>query len=357
MAKHRVITGIDLFAGAGGLSLGAKLAGIRVQLAIDSDPLSLTTYHTNLHEVTALASEVAKFPFKSLPQLKRPLIVFGGPPCQGYSTSNQKTRSRENPSNWLFLDAIFFAKVLRPECVVLENVAGMKEIEGGLFLSEALRALENIGYATSWWKLNAADFGVPQRRSRLFIIGSRSQNNIPPPQPTHNVLGYVTVSDAISDLPALSSGASTSLMPYRCPPPSAYAANLRCGLSHCENNLVTRNSPLVLKRYRHVPPGGNWMSIPARLMRNYANRERCHTGIYSRLSNEEPAKVIGNYRKNMIIHPTQDRGLSVREAARLQSFPDSYVFCGSIGFQQQQVGNAVPPLLARAVFEHLLAVI
>ena len=109
-----------------------------------------------------------------------------------------------------------------------------------------------------------------------------------------------------------------------------------------------------MRRYPHVPQGGNWENIPARLMENYANRTRCHEWIYRRLSVDEPSVVIGNYRKNMLIHPTQDRGLSVREAARLQSFPDTFAFQGSIGLQQQQVGNAVPPLLAKAVFNSIL---
>jgi DNA (cytosine-5)-methyltransferase 1 len=122
--------------------------------------------------------------------------------------------------------------------------------------------------------------------------------------------------------------------------------------------LVTVNNTLVQKRYQHIPPGGNWTNIPARLMKNYTNlvddRSR-HTGIYRRLCWDEPSVVIANYRKNMLIHPDQDRGLSVREAARIQSFPDSYRFAGSIGFRQQQVSNAVPPLLAKAVFSQIVA--
>jgi DNA (cytosine-5)-methyltransferase 1 len=129
---------------------------------------------------------------------------------------------------------------------------------------------------------------------------------------------------------------------------------MRNNQSGCLNHLVTRNSELVIERYKYIPQGGNWEHIPEHLMKNYKDKSRCHTGIYRRLDNNKPSVVIGNYRKNMLIHPTQNRGLSVREAARLQSFPDSFVFKGSIGFQQQQVGNAVPPLLAKALFSSIL---
>ena len=112
---------------------------------------------------------------------------------------------------------------------------------------------------------------------------------------------------------------------------------------------------MILERYKYIPQGGNWENIPNRLMKNYADKSRCHTGIYRRLKEDEPSVVIGNYRKNMLIHPTEDRGLSVREAARLQSFPDWFKFKGTIGSQQQQVGNAVPPLLAKAVFTSLMS--
>ena len=156
-------------------------------------------------------------------------------------------------------------------------------------------------------------------------------------------------------MPELSNGASVSSLPYRIAAKSKYAQALRGGLSKSSNHLVTKNAEYIIKRYAHIPQGGNWEDIPVRLMKNYEDRLRCHTGIYHRLTANEPSIVIGNYRKNMLIHPFEDRGLSVREAARIQSFPDSYEFKGSIGFQQQQVGNAVPPKLAQAVFEAVLA--
>ena len=137
-------------------------------------------------------------------------------------------------------------------------------------------------------------------------------------------------------------------------PISPYAKLMRGNSQQCHNNLVTKNSDYIIERYKHISQGENWEAIPQELMKNYKNVSRCHTGIYRRLKEDEPSIVIGNFRKNMLIHPWEDRGLSVREAARLQSFPDNFIFEGSIGYQQQQVGNAVPPLLAKAVFDHVL---
>lgn len=161
-----------------------------------------------------------------------------------------------------------------------------------------------------------------------------------------------------SDLPRLTSGAAIDELPYGSDEPlSDYQAAMRCQ-ANCivSGNLVTQNSPLIIQRYRHIKPGQNWEAIPAKLMKNYADCSRCHTGIYYRLKWKRPSKVIGNFRKNMLIHPSQHRGLSVREAARLQSFPDDYVFIGSIGFQQQQVADAVPPLLAQAVADCVMRI-
>ena len=162
------------------------------------------------------------------------------------------------------------------------------------------------------------------------------------------------MAQAIGDLSSLHNGHSECWMAYGKKRPSSYARELRQKRNGCSNNLVTKNSSKIVSRYRYVPQGGNWQDIPKRLMQNYTDVSRCHTGIYHRLRLDQPSIVIGNFRKNMLIHPLEDRGLSVREAARIQSFPDSYIFCGSIGFQQQQVGNAVPPKLACSVFSEIV---
>lgn len=342
------MVGVDLFSGAGGMSLGAQWAGVRLYLAVESDPYAAKTFQYNHPDVQVLCQPIQQVEAIDIPQNLRPLVVFGGPPCQGFSTSNQRTRSAANPKNWLFREYMRVVRVLRPEWVVFENVTGMATTESGDFLQAILGEFADAGYTASHFVLNAADFGIPQRRFRLFIVASLQGYKVSPPESS---AAKVSVRDAISDLPVLRNGASVDELPYRTVPTSPYARLLRGNREKSTNHIVSLNAPAILERFRHVPQGGNWEDIPARLMKNYRDRTRCHTGIYHRLVYDQPSVVIGNYRKNMLIHPTQTRGLSVREAARLQSFPDHFTFTGSIGFQQQQVGNAVPPLLAKAVFD------
>ncbi len=345
--------GIDLFAGSGGMSLGAVQAGVDVRLAVESDKYAAATYAYNHPQTKVFAEDIRRVRRINIPSNGESRIIFGGPPCQGFSTSNQKTRNSNNPNNWLFREYIRIVKLWKPDWVVFENVQGIADTEGGMFLDFVLKAFKKLGYTTSWWILNSSDYGVPQKRNRLFIIGSLHGIEVRKPEPDNEK--SISVKDAIFDLPNLKNGASKNIMPYKKIKPSGYANVLRCGLKASANHLVTRNNSLVLKRYKYIPQGGNWQNIPQRLMKNYTDFSRCHTGIYHRLRENEPSIVIGNYRKNMLIHPHEDRGLSVREAARLQSFPDWYEFKGSIGYQQQQVGNAVPPLLSEKVFTSILS--
>ena len=251
----------------------------------------------------------------------------------------------------MFKEFIRLTRSWQPDWIVFENVKGITETEGGTFLKMILKRFKSLGYMVTQGVLNAARFGVPQKRERLFVIGSR--HGIELPVPTRTVSRQVAVRVALNDLPDLENGASTDLLPYKHAARSQYVRQLRNGEQLVSGNLLTKNAPFVVKRYKHVRQGGNWEDIPSRLMKNYREDFECHTGIYHRLHPDKPSVVIGNYRKNMLIHPFQDRGLSVREAARIQSFPDRYLFKGSIGFQQQQVGNAVPPLLAQAVLERI----
>ena len=349
IAKKNRFIGIDLFAGAGGMSLGAEWAGISVKYAIEKDVNAAHTYQINHPKTNVINSDIQVI--NAIPDGidKGITVLFGGAPCQGFSTSNRRTNNRHNSGNWLYKEFVRILKLWKPDWVVFENVTGIVEMESGVFFQEIMNEFEGAGYTCSYNILNASDYGVPQKRTRLFLIGSKNGKSVSIKPAIENTV--VTVKDAFIDLPYLENGASVDTLPYSQAANNEYAVAMRKHLTHCTGNLVTRNSEQIIKRYGHIKQGENWKSIPIALMHNYADPSRCHTGIYYRLQENKPSVVIGNYRKNMLIHPWSNRGLSVREAARLQSFPDDYIFTGSIGFQQQQVGNAVPPLLAKKIFE------
>jgi len=330
------------------MSLGAEMAGVVTKVAVEMHHAAFDTYRHNHPECTVLQMGVEHLQNLSTPFPPQNLIVFGGPPCQGFSTSNQRTRSADNKKNWMFQAFVAFVKRTKPAWVIFENVRGILETEGGLFARQIRKDLEQLGYRCEQGLLNAADFGVPQSRSRFFIIGRL--NAAPPPLPTGGVLPKVSVDDALHDLPSLMNGAAIDILPYASEARTDYARRMRGTLTECSGHVVSRNAASIIDRYLFIPQGGNWADIPEEMMATYKDRTRCHTGIYRRLDASKPSVVIGNFRKNMLIHPYEHRGLSVREAARLQSFPDNFVFKGSIGLRQQQVGNAVPPLLAEAVF-------
>ena len=347
------LTAIDLFAGVGGMSTGAVQAGVDVVFAVESDKKAATAYRRNHPDCEVLVADIRRLSshrIKRIPRGSDGTVVFGGPPCQGFSYSNTRTRKVENEKNWLFEEFVRVVETWQPDVFVFENVQGITNTAQGLFLDTILCRFDQLKYTLSHGLLNALAHGVPQDRNRFFLIGSRTSTTTALPRETMSS-PPLTVRDAIADLPHLANGANADWLPYNDTSPSAYASRLRNGLTACSSHLVTRNSEDILRRYLFVPPGGNWEDIPEAMMNNYKDRSRCHTRIYHKLQYDRPSTVIGNYRKNMLIHPLENRGLSVREAARIQSFPDSYQFFGSIGFQQQQVGNAVPPLLAKAVFE------
>lgn len=359
---------IDLFAGAGGLSEGFKEAGFQIVQAIENDPHAATTYRHNHPRVDVLEEDIRNLdPRTCLDRLGlRPgdlTVLIGGPPCQGFSESNRRTRTLDNPKNHLFKDFLRFLEVMQPAWLVLENVAGLRTLSRGVLLQHIVEGCRSLGYEVKWADLNAADYGVSQLRRRLFIIGNRLGFPIGLPDPTHGFgrKPYVTVGKAMSDLPQLENGASTDYLTYTSTSSrlTEYQRAMRTsgnGTCRVQGNLVSRNAKRIVLRYRHIRPGQNWEAIPSKLLDNYTNPSRCHTGIYYRLDWSKPARVIGNFRKNMLIHPEQNRGLSVREAARLQSFRDGYAFLGSIGFQQQQVADAVPPLLAEKVANRIRSI-
>lgn len=348
--------GIDIFSGAGGLSLGAEMVGVDVRLAVEKDHFAAETYRKNHAGTLLLEGDIHDIdPLEYLRLLpdEHVTIVFGGPPCQGFSTSNTMTRNMKNPNNSLFEEFVRFVSVLQPEWFLFENVEGFVHFENGEIKNKVEECFRGMGYMVNSRVLWASDYGVPQRRNRFFMVGNRLGVGFQFPEPYGT---RFTVNDAIGDLPDLENGQMDFSLPYKLPARQAspYARQMRLGSRRSRQNYVSRNEDYVIERYRHIDQGENWRAIPAELMQNYANTANCHSGIYKRLIADEPSIVISNYRKNMLIHPYQDRGLSVREAARLQSFPDKFVFSGSLMHIQQQIGNAVPPLLAKAVFERIL---
>lgn len=332
------------------MSVGAEWAGITVQVAVENNPDSASTYKHNHPNTQVIQEDIEKVNPETLID-HPPFVLFGGPPCQGFSTSNTRTRNWNNPNNGLFEEFIRFVNVLQPEWIVFENVEGIGRYEKGEVVRRLESQLKKLGYET--WKkvLRASDYGVPQMRHRFFLVANRVNASYEFPAPE---LQQVTVQEAIGDLPVLANGDNYHELPYLSEACSSFARRMREYSTHSLQNYVSRNNEYVIDRYRYIGPGQNWQAIPLDLMKNYAGLERTHSGIYRRLDPQQPSVVISNYRKNMLIHPEQHRGLSVREAARLQSFPDHFVFRGSLTNIQQQIGNAVPPLLAQKLFQSII---
>ena len=350
---------LDICAGAGGLSRGLRMAGFDVCCAVEVDKYVAETYRTNFPKVEVIEDDIRRVRTDVLRQKlqywSQPLTaVVAGLPCQGFSESNRRTRNVTNPKNLLYREVLRLIRELTPRWFIVENVAGIATLESGMFLGRVLRAFRSVGYKVKYKVLNASEYGVPQVRRRAFIVGNRVGCEFEFPRVTAGQDGMrqTTVRDAIRDLRTLRNGATVDSRDYRMgwEEASAYARELRSeDRLKVTGNVVSKNSEHVLARYRYIRPGENWRAIPTHLMGNYGTLGMVHTGIYHRLAWNAPSKVIGNFRKNMLIHPTQQRGLSIREAARLQSFPDEHVFVGPLNQRQQQVGDAVPPLLAKAV--------
>lgn len=349
-----MLYGIDIFSGAGGLSLGAEMAGIQISAAIEINSNAAKTFMRNHKYAKVLQGDIKEIDHRSLQIGNRSIfVIMGGPPCQGFSMSNTRTRNMENQKNYLFLEFVRFVQKIKPEWFVLENVGGLTSINKGktrAMIEDYFRAL---GYDIKSEVLWASNYGVPQNRNRFFMVGNRLGIDFHFPQ-KHNMV--YTVEDAISDLPSLKNGEMLDEAIYTksLEDASSYAQLMRQGSDMAQQNYVSRNNDLVIERYKYIGQGQNWQAIPDFLMQNYANKWRCHSGIYKRLRADQPSVVISNYRKSMLIHPWENRGISVREAARLQSFPDTFIFEGSLMHIQQQIGNAVPPLLAKAVFQQII---
>lgn len=382
MSRENQPTVVDLFSGPGGLSTGFSNAGFRIVGAVDKSEPAVETYSYN-HDHEPLSRDVREMDVDELTEQVTKQganpdgvdVVIGGPPCKGFSTANMQTRSPDNPKNDLFMHFLRLVRGLDPRVAVMENVPGLLSMgrEEGAVKNVIQNELRDLGFTVRHRVLNAERYGVPQARSRVFFIGVK-EGTPPFPTPSHTDGGkqktltnavddlepVVTVGDALLDLPELpAGGGGAEVMEYAAKPHSEYAEEMRANVDDTlYNHKTTVNREKTQKRFEHIPQGGNWEDIPAELMDDYTDRSRTHGHIYYRLEEDEPALTVANFRKSMMVHPTQDRLLSVREAARLQSFPDDYRFVSSrISDRQQMVGDAVPVKLAEAiaseVYEHL----
>lgn len=255
--------GIDLFSGAGGMSTGAESCGVNVRYAVESDRDAAATFALNHKNTTLIKRDIRSVKGSHFTSIDRsqPVLLFGGPPCQGFSTSNQRNRGADNENNWLFRQYLRLVREVRPDWVVFENVKGLLETEGGFFLEAVLRGFKDVGYSATRFVLNSADYGVPQKRYRLFIVGSLHGIEVDAPKPT-SVTERVTVAQAFDDLPELDNGDAPDEAKYSIPARTQYAKRLRGALGKCHNNLVTNNAPHIIKRYSYIPQGGNWENIP-----------------------------------------------------------------------------------------------
>ena len=350
-------TAVDIFCGAGGMSIGATMAGIHPVLAVEFDKHAAATYKTN-HKKTKVLSKDIKTVNPLEHTDKFPFVVLGGPPCQGFSIANTKTRNLDNPNNWMFKEYHRFIEELQPEWFVFENVVGFKSFDKGKFAIDVENELKELGYETNSAVLNAADFGVPQERKRFFIIGNRHKENKAGIKFDFDSLGKksrVNVGDALADLPVLKNGEKIEEQEYKFDAKHPYTKLMRKESTKAMQNLVTESKPHIIDRYKVIKQGENWEAAKRKgLLNTYSSTKHTHSGIYKRLEEHKPSVTIANYRKSMLIHPHEDRGLSLREAARLQSFPDNFKFEGTLSFQQQQVGNAVPPFLAKVIFDKII---
>lgn len=381
-----IMKAIDLFCGAGGLSSGFVDAGFEIVFANEIRPVFAETYKTNHPGVDVCSRDIREVDAvsvrKRLQLRKGELdVIAGGPPCQGFSINAPK-RSLEDRRNHLFLEFLRFVDEFEPKVVVIENVPGLVSFDKGSVVKAIVASLDALGYMASVRIMYAPDFGVPQARWRTIIIAYRTSmytNGEVFPRASFKAPrrinftssldgqslvdqdftgvphGFVSIAEAISDLPRLGNGESgDEIKSYSLPPQNKYQEHLRRFSSGVHNHEAPRLAKINMERFKHIPQGGNWTNIPPSLLPEGMKRAHRsdHTKRYGRGKPDGLASTIltkcdphwGEY-----IHYEQDRTYTVREAARLQSFPDRFIFTGNRAEQYEQVGNAVPPMLAKAI--------
>lgn len=381
---------IDLFSGAGGFGLGFKMANYDLFLSLEIDQWASDTLRENNKDgMIILQEDIRRFKPKDILQVCRfkPDIILGGPPCQGFSTAGSVRMDPSDPRNSLFKYFARWVKCLEPSIFIMENVRGILSrcnAKNEKTIEVIKRTFSRIGYHNiNIWTLNAAEYGVPQLRKRVFIIGHKKNINIDPPSKTHyvdvKVRGLekaITVKKAISDLPRINASEGAEIQYYTRKPITEYQVWARGKQKILYNHMAMKHTKRIIERFSRIGIGESVSNVSI----EYKERKRNGNGAISvesysmnnrRFDPGKPAYTIPASFYSSFIHPYQHRNITAREAARLQSFPDYYRFAGKrtiISYkllkkmklsnyshlsQYNQIGNAVPPLIAKAIAEHV----
>lgn len=356
-----VMNVIDLFCGCGGFSYGFEQAGYHVLLGVDIWKDALYTFLQNHKNSKVLEGDLSALSGKDLlayiQKEKHEIdVIIGGPPCQGFSISGK--RILDDPRNELYKAFVTIVADIQPKVFVMENVPGLVRLYNGKAKDRILESLEQIGYNVNYQILTAADYGVPQMRKRVFFVGLRKDLFHFPydyfhfPEPTHGEqrkYPYITSKEAIDDLPLLENMKlkPDEVLAYPSPPNSTYQELMRKNSKCIHNHIPTIHKPKTVQTIAMVPDGGNYKDLPRELWGT-----RKVNIAWTRMNSARPCFTIDTGH-NHHFHYKANRVPTVRESARIQSFPDTFIFYGTKTSQLKQVGNAVPPILAQAIAEQI----
>lgn len=342
---ERSYTVLDLFCGCGGMSLGFEEAGYRVLLGVDFWKDALITYaHNHIHSKTLQAdlSTLQAEDVEKAMKTKQVDIIIGGPPCQGFSVAGKRIIDDER--NKLYKGFVRMVEYFKPQAFVMENVPNILSIGDGQVKEAIIEDFKKLGYNVNVQILMASDYGVPQNRRRAIFVGllnSEEKFAFPTPYTSEKV----TSKEALSDLPEQSIEEGGV---YPTPPQSDYQRQMRKNSEHVYNHEITIHNERTKEIISLVPDGGNYKDLPIELQKT----RNVHIA-WTRLNSEKPSFTIDCGHRHHF-HYKWNRVPTVRECARIQSFPDDFVFVGSKTSQYKQVGNAVPPLLAKSIAESLI---
>ena len=332
---------IDLFCGAGGLSYGFKSAGFNILLGIDSDQKALEVFEKNHKGSKNICGDVTKISYSNIKEIiveQKIDIIIGGPPCQGMSLSG--LRKFDDPRNELYLSYIRLVGEIKPRAFVIENVPGLVSLFKGQIKDSIIEKFTEMGYSIKYQILCAANYGVPQNRKRVFFVGTRENVEFQFPEKNST---YVTCEMALSDLPPLVDELGIEIADYTTPALNSYQSMMRENSMNIHNHIAAVHSEKVKMIIALVPDGCNYKSLPE----EYRNSRNFHVA-WTRFASNKPAPTIDTGHRHHF-HYKYNRIPTVRECARLQSFPDNFIFIGNKTQQFRQVGNAVPPLMAQAI--------